>query len=60
MDPDLIIPNKNLSLNDGDFVTPWEKSNKWENFYHQMLEAVSKFNFSMDTPLNELTKNSGI
>ena len=56
IDPDLIIPNKNLSLND-EAVTPWAKSNKRENYYHQMLEAVSKhFNFSMDTPFNELTK----
>ena len=56
IDPDLIIPNKNLSLNDG-AATPWAKSNKRENYYHQMLEAVSKhFNFSMDTPFNELTK----
>ena len=56
IDPDLIIPNKNFSLNDG-AVTPWAKSNKRENYYHQMLEAVSKhFNFSMDTPFNELTK----
>lgn len=56
IDPDLIIPNKNLTLNEG-AVTPWAKSNKKENYYHQMLEAVSKhFNFSMGTPFNELTK----
>lgn len=55
IDPDLIIPNKNLTLNEG-AVTPWAKSNKKENYYHQMQEAVSKhFNFSMDTPFNELT-----
>lgn len=55
IDPDLIIPNKNLTLNEG-AVTPWAKSNKKENYYHQMLEAVSKhFNFSTDTPFNELT-----
>lgn len=55
IDPDLIIPNKNLTLNEG-AVTPWAKSNKKENYYHQMLGAVSKhFNFSMDTPFNELT-----
>lgn len=55
IDPDLIIPNKNLTLNEG-AVTPWAKSNKKENYYHQMLEAVSKhFNFSMGTPFNELT-----
>ncbi|WP_299524173.1 excinuclease ABC subunit UvrA [uncultured Methanobrevibacter sp.] len=57
IDPDLIIPNKNLSLNEG-AVTPWAKSNKKENYYHQMLEAVAKyFNFSMDIPFNELTEN---
>ncbi len=57
MDPDLIIPNKNLSLNEG-AVVPWAKSNKRENYYYQMLEAVSKhFNFSMDTPFNELTQD---
>ncbi len=56
IDPDLIIPNKNLSLNEG-AVVPWAKSNKQENYYHQMLEAVAKhFSFSMDTPFNELTK----
>lgn len=56
IDPDLIIPNKNLSLNEG-AVTPWAKSNKKENYYHQMLEAVARhFAFSMDTPFNELTK----
>ena len=56
IDPDLIIPNKNLSLNEGAIV-PWSKSTKKENYYHQMLTAVSKhFNFSMDTPFNELTK----
>ena len=55
IDPDLIIPNKNLKLNEG-AVTHWSKTNKKENYYHQMLEAVSKhFNFSMDTPFNELT-----
>lgn len=29
IDPDLIIPNKNLTLNEG-AVTPWAKSNKKE------------------------------
>ncbi len=56
IDLDLIIPNKNLSLNEG-AVVPWAKSNKQENYYHQMLEAVAKhFSFSMDTPFNELIK----
>ena len=57
MDPDLIVPNKNLSLNEGAIV-PWSRSkgNK-ENYYHQMLLAVANHvGFSMDTPFNELKK----
>lgn len=56
INPDLIVPNKNLTLNEGAIV-PWSKSNKKENYYHQMLEAVSQYyNFSMDVPFNELTE----
>lgn len=55
MDPDLIVPNKNLSLNEG-AIAPWANSTKKENYYYQMLETVSNhFNFSMDTPFNELS-----
>jgi len=57
MDPDLIVPDKNLSLNDGAIV-PWSrtKGNK-ENYYHQMLLAVANhIKFSMDTPFNDLKK----
>ncbi|MBR0272405.1 MAG: excinuclease ABC subunit UvrA [Methanobrevibacter sp.] len=54
IDPDLIVPNKNLTLNEGAIV-PWASSAKRENYYYQMLEAVSNhFNFSMDVPFNEL------
>ena len=56
IDPDLIVPNKLLSLNEGAIV-PWSKSNKKENYYHQMLEAVANyFKFSMDLPFKDLTK----
>lgn len=56
IDPDLIVPNKSLSLDEGAIV-PWSKSNKKENYYHQMLEAVANyFNFSMDTPFKDLTR----
>ncbi len=54
IDPELIVPNPNLTLNEG-AIAPWSKSSKRENYYYQMLEAVSNhFNFSMDTPFNEL------
>ena len=56
VDPDLIVPNPNLTLNEG-AIAPWSKSSKKENYYYQMLEAVSNhFNFSMDVPFEELDK----
>lgn len=56
IDPDLIVPDKTLTLNEG-AIAPWSKSAKKENYYYQMLEAVSKhFNFSMDIPFEELDK----
>ena len=56
MNPDLVVPNKNLSLEEGAIV-PWSKSNKKENYYYQMLKAVANhFNFSMDTPFKDLPK----
>ena len=50
IDPDLVVPDKSLTLNEGAIV-PWASSAKRENYYFQMLDAVSKhFKFSMDTP----------
>ena len=54
IDPDLVVPDKSLSLSEGAIV-PWASSAKRENYYFQMLDAVSKhFGFSMDTPFEEL------
>ncbi len=54
IDPDLIVPDATLTLNEG-AIAPWSKSAKRENYYYQMLEAVSNyFSFSMDVPFNEL------
>lgn len=56
IDPDLVVPDKSLTLNEGAIV-PWASSAKKENYYFQMLDAVSKhFGFSMDTPFEELPK----
>ena len=58
IDPDLIVPDRTLSLNEG-AIAPWSKSSKRENYYFQMLQAVSKhFGFSMDTPFNELDEKN--
>lgn len=57
MDPDLIVPDKDLSLSEGAIV-PWSrtKGNK-ENYYHQMLLSVANhMGFSMDTPFKDLKK----
>lgn len=52
-DPDLVIPNKDLSLSEGAIV-PWGES---ASFYMVRLEAVGeKFGFDMDTPIKNLSK----
>jgi len=54
-DPDLIIPNKDLSLIEG-AVDVW--NTKLEGFRRQTLEAISKkFNFRLDVPVKDLSKN---
>jgi len=54
IDPDLVVPKPELSLNQGAII-PWSKSLKKENYYYQMLEAVAKdYGFSMDTPFKDL------
>ncbi|GAA5819507.1 MAG: excinuclease ABC subunit UvrA [Methanobrevibacter sp. CfCl-M3] len=57
MDPDLVVQNKELSLNEGAIV-PWSRSTGKHNYYTSMLEAVSKhYGFSMDTPFNNLSED---
>ncbi|KYC45824.1 MAG: excinuclease ABC subunit A [Candidatus Methanofastidiosum methylothiophilum] len=53
-DPDLIIPNKDLSLIEG-AVDVW--NTKLEGFRRQTLEALSKkFNFRLDVPVKNLSE----
>jgi excinuclease ABC subunit A len=52
LDPDLIVPDKNLSLRDG-AVKPWEK--RFSVYYYQMMEAVAKhYGFDLRTPFKDL------
>jgi excinuclease ABC subunit A len=54
IDADLVVPDPSLSLNEG-AILPWSKSKHRNNYYGQMLQAVSKhYGFSMDTPFHEL------
>lgn len=55
-DPDLIIPNKTLSLREG-AIKPWSNSQKTENYYNKMLRGVAKhYNIDMDAPFNTISK----
>lgn len=58
IDPDLVVPNKNLSINEGAIV-PWNNSNKKDNYYNQLLQAVGDhYGFSLDTPFKDLSKKN--
>ena len=48
IDPDLVVPDKTLTLNEGAIV-PWASSAKRENYYFQMLDAVSKHFVAVST-----------
>jgi excinuclease ABC subunit A len=55
-DPDLIIPDKTLSILDG-AIKPWS-SGQFSSFRTSMLKDVGKrFGFNLNTPMNKLTKN---
>jgi len=58
IDEDLIIPNKEISINEG-AIAPWSKTRKPSPFYHQTLLALSKhFNFSLDKKWKDLSLNN--
>ncbi len=54
-DPDLIIPNSSLSVNEG-AILPWK--NKGESFLRPILEGLAKhYHFDLDTPFHRLGKS---
>ncbi|MBT5475839.1 MAG: excinuclease ABC subunit UvrA, partial [Chloroflexi bacterium] len=54
VDPDLVIQDKSLSLNNG-AITPWARSGTNSPWYHSTLESLSQhFGFSMDMPIREM------
>ncbi len=51
IDPDLIIPDKDLSLNQG-AIKPWQ----FQNWYLYALQSLGRhYGFSLDTPVKDLT-----
>jgi len=63
IDPDLVVPDKDLSVNEGALV-PWSnpittRRHRWKwaarSYYYDMLEDVSDYyGFSLDTPFKKL------
>ncbi|WP_424237869.1 excinuclease ABC subunit UvrA [Bhargavaea ginsengi] len=52
VDPDLVIPDKSLSLQEG-AIAPWEPTSS--QYYPELLKAVCKhYGISMDVPVSEL------
>jgi len=55
IDPDLIIPNKKLTLAEG-AIMPWSATTSHLTWYNRILEAVAKkHGFSMNKPIEKLT-----
>ena len=56
VDPDLVIPNRNLSLSEG-AVTPWVKVGTSGAWYISLMESVAEANgFSAKAPVRELAQ----
>ncbi len=57
LDPDLIIPNRELSLAEGAIRANGIDSGNTDSYYGKLLEAVArKYGFSMDAPVGELKR----
>ena len=59
IDPDLLMPDKTLSLRQGAIrVTGWDSSAE-DSMFHMYLEALAeKYEFSLDTPIGQLPKKA--
>ena len=59
IDPDLLMPDKSLSLHQGAIrVTGWDSSSE-DSMFHMYLEALAeKYEFSMDTPVGQLPRKA--
>ena len=56
IDPELIMPNKKLTLAEGG-ILPWSATTSHLTWYNRILEAVAKaYKFDMDTPIKDLNE----
>ena len=58
IDPDLVIPNKKLTLAEG-AIMPWSTTTSHLTWYNRILESVAKAHkFSMNTPIKRLSEKA--
>ena len=60
VDPDLVVPNKNLSLAEG-AIYPWSRAShkigRQSYFWWKLQNLASEYNFSVETPFKNLPKD---
>ena len=55
-DPNLIVPDRTLSLRDG-AIKPWSNSQRTDSYYNKMLAGVANhYGFKLDVPFHTLSK----
>jgi excinuclease ABC subunit A len=55
VDPDLVIPNKRLTVSQG-AIRPWSRTSANQTWYYRILEAVAReHGFSLDVPVTKLS-----
>jgi len=61
VDPDLVMPNKNLTLAEG-AILPWSRAShkvgRQGFFWWKLSELAQKYKFSVDDPVKELPKSA--
>ena len=56
VDPDLVIPNRNMSIAEG-AVQPWARSGAMSPWYYSQLESLADaYDFSLDVPVKDMAK----
>ncbi|HBH17318.1 MAG TPA: excinuclease ABC subunit UvrA [Candidatus Veblenbacteria bacterium] len=55
IDPDLVVPNKKLSIAEG-AIRPWSRTSANQTWYYRIMEAVAReYGFSLNQPVSKLT-----
>ena len=56
IDPDLVIPNKDLSISEG-AILPWQRLSATSSWYYHLLGKLARRQgFSLDTPVRKLSQ----